>query len=132
MYFANWFIKLLFLFKCNKYFIYTECSYYDNYYYNKCIIYLNSNNTNIMKNCLYNTGGYNIYGINDSFTIPRKNKCDKNKNLEMYKDIMDQSLEVTKCFINDKDKIYYNNFINCNRINNNIDYEKRYKCFLNN
>lgn len=98
------------------------------YYYNKCVIYLNHNNTKIIEDCLKNTGGNNIYNTDAIFNIPKKYNCDNNKNKEMYKDIVDQSLEVTKCFINNKNKIYYNEIINCNKINNNIDFEKRYKC----
>lgn len=131
MYFKNLFINFLILFKCNKHFTYSECSYDENYYYNKCIIYLNSNDTNIIEKSLYNTGGYKIYGANDTFIIPRKKKCDKNTNIKMYKSTMDQSLDVTKCFINYKNKIHHNDFINCNRINNNIDYKKRYQCLIN-
>lgn len=115
---------------CKKY-EYSECSYQDTINYVECIIYLNKNNS-FIKNCINIAGIEDMYKSNFYFTVPQKYNCSNKNNEETYKYIMDPYLEATQCFIDLKIKKYHNNIFNCNKINNKIDFGKRYKCFLNN
>lgn len=128
---VNTFIPI-YLYYCNKENKYSECSYNDFYYYNGCIISLNYNDPYI-RNCIYITGNNIFYNLNSNsgfdFNI-HKYTCNKDNNYEMYKNKIDSCLKLTECFINYKNKKTYDKNKDCNTINNNIDFEKRYLCLI--
>lgn len=126
-YIKNVTIPINILLNCSKIHEYTSCFYYDIYNYNECIIYLNPNNQEI-KNCIYSTGGDIIYNETVTSFNFINSYCDNKNKKKEYKIIIDQSLKVTNCFENVKNKIYYNKYFNCDKIINKIKLNNLKKC----
>lgn len=126
----NFAFPFLSLISCNEKNKYSECSYKDTINYVSCIIYLNKNNSYI-QNCI-TSNIKELYKNDFNFVVPKKDKCSNINKSEIYKYIMDPLLEAAQCFIDVKTKRNNNELFNCNKINNNINFEKRYKCYLNN
>lgn len=114
---------------CSKYPEYSDCLQNRRYNFNLCTILSNNNNDNKnVKKCIKNT----IYTLNSNETYNIIYlKCYKNIlniNDSEVKNIYFQEKKVSTCLMESEDISYYNNNINCRKINNEIDFKKIYKC----
>lgn len=115
------YFNLIFCYEiCNKYNKYNKSLYIKSYELNKCIIFSNLNNKNVIK-CIHKTGNDNNYNINSEYNIK------KSENINDIDIRYKEQILLSKCLIYSSNIKKYNNKNDCIKIYDNIDFKNFFK-----